>query len=146
MITTHPNIFTSYFSFPCIYLLLHKNIDGTLIRVSYEESLTLVVNSIEVACMTLVHPPTRSILLGTVAVILVIVIVPGTELHAIVGCEKLVTRIITKIKTFKGISSISANEVGICQAVFVSFRCHLERGIVGSTIKTRIETSYPELH
>ena len=73
--------------------------------------------------MTFVHPPTRSILFGTVAIILIIVTVPGTELHAIMGCEKLVTRIITKIIAIKCISSISTNEVSICQAVFVIFTC-----------------------
>lgn len=74
----------------------------------------MVINSIEVASMTLVHPPTRSILFSTVAFKLIIVIVPGTELHAIVGCEKLVARIVAKIIAIKGISSISTSKVGIC--------------------------------
>lgn len=85
--------------------------------------------------MTLVHPPARSILLSTVAIELVVVIVPGTEVHAIVGCEKLVTGIITKIVAVEGIPGISANEVGIGQAVFVGFRTHPEHGIVRGAVR-----------
>lgn len=104
----------------------------------------MVINSIEVASMTFVHPPTRSILFSAVAFKLIIVVVPGTELHAIVGCEKLVTTIVTKIIAIKRISSISTNEVGICHAVFVTFIFHPERSIVCSTTKKGIETLDPE--
>lgn len=78
------------------------------------------------ASVTFVHPPTRSVLFSTVAIKLIIVIVPSTELHAIMGCEKLVARIIAKIIAIKCVSSISTNEVSICQAVFVIFTRHLE--------------------
>lgn len=89
--------------------------------------------------MALVHPPTRSILFSTVAFKPIIVIVPGAELHAIMGGKELVTRIVTKIKAIKGISSFSFKEVGISQTVFVTLWCYVERAIVCSAVK-RTET------
>lgn len=100
-----------------------------------EEGRTLVINSVEVASVTLIHPPTRAILFCTVPFKLIIVIVPGTELHAIVGSEELVTGIITKIIAIEGIAGISADEVGVGQAVFVGLGCHPERGIVCSAVR-----------
>lgn len=44
--------------------------------------------------MAAVHPPPRAVLEGTVAVVLVIVVVGGAELHAVVHGVGLVARIV----------------------------------------------------
>lgn len=70
--------------------------------------------------MTSVHPPSRAILQSTVAIISVIVLVKGTELHAIVRCEELVARVVAKVKAVESISSITAHVESISQTVLVS--------------------------
>lgn len=86
--------------------------------------------------MTFVHPPTGPILLGTVAFELIVVVVPGAELHAIVGREELIAGVITEIVAIKGVSGVSTDEVGVGQAVFVSFRTYPEHGVVCSAGRT----------
>lgn len=81
--------------------------------------------------MTPVHPPAGAVLLSTVAIILVIVLVEGTELHAIVRRVELVTGIITKVEAIESISSITAKVVAVCQTVIVSLCSNSEHGVVG---------------
>lgn len=76
--------------------------------------LTLVVFAVQMRCMTSVHPPARAVLFSTVAIILVIVLVEGTELYAIVRRVELVTGIITKVKAIESISSITTKVEAVC--------------------------------
>lgn len=92
--------------------------------------------------MTFVHPPTGPILLGTVAVKLVVVVVPGAELHAVVGREELIAGVVTEIVAVKGVSSVSPDEVGVGQAVFVRFRTHPEHGVVCSAVRMEWRMAY----
>ena len=84
--------------------------------------------------MASIHPPSRSILLSTVALKVVIVIIKGAEAHAIMVGIGFVTWIISKIKAIKSISSFATNKVGIGQSVLVFFSSHFEHGLVSSAV------------
>lgn len=84
--------------------------------------------------MTSVHPPSRSILLSTIALKVIIVAIIGTESHAIMEGIGFVTWIISKIKAIKGISSFATNKVCIGQSVLVLFSSHFEYSIISSAV------------
>lgn len=84
--------------------------------------------------MTSIHPPSRSILLSTVASEVIIVVVIGTEPHAIVRGKGFVTGIISKIKAIKGIPGFTTDKVGISQSILVLFTSHFEYSIVSSAV------------
>lgn len=94
------------------------------------------------ASVALVHPPAGPVLLGAVALELVVVVVPGAELHAVVGREELIAGVITEIVAVKGVSGVSTDEVGVGQAVFVSFRTHPEHGVVCSAVRMEWRMAY----
>ena len=93
--------------------------------------LTWVIFAIEVASVASVHPPSRRILEGTVAVVLVVVAVGGAELHAIVNGVSLVTSVIPEVKAIEGVSCIAAEVVAICQTVLILLCSNSEHGVVG---------------
>lgn len=80
--------------------------------------------------MASVHPPSRAVLEGTVAIKFVVVFVVSTKLHAVVRCEELVTRVISKVKAIKSVSCITTKVVAIGQTVHVNLGPHSEHGIV----------------
>lgn len=81
--------------------------------------------------MAAVHPPAGPFIQGTVLVVLVVVSVRCTELHAIVRRVEFVTRIFAKVETIKGIASISTVVIRIRQAVCIDFWSEFESGVVG---------------
>lgn len=93
--------------------------------------LTLIVSAVQVGSVASVHPPSRGVLEGTVAVVLVVVIVSRAELHAVVNGVGLVTRVIPEVKAIEGISCIAAKVVGVGQTVLVRLCSNTEHGIVG---------------
>lgn len=82
--------------------------------------------------MTSIHPPPRSILLSTVAFIVIVVIVIGTEPHAIVVGVGFITWVIPKIESIEGIPGVTPDEVGVGQSVLVLFTPHSEHSVVSS--------------
>lgn len=77
-----------------------------------------------------VHPPAGAVLLSTVAVVLVVVLVVGAELHAVVRRVELVTGIVSKVEAIESISSIAAKVVAVCQAVVVDLWPNSEHGVI----------------
>lgn len=69
--------------------------------------------------MTSVHPPAGAVLQSTVAIVLVVVLVDGTELHAVVGRVELVAGIIAEVEAIESISGIATKVVAVRQAVLV---------------------------
>lgn len=84
--------------------------------------------------MTSIHPPSRSILLSTVSSEVVIVVIIGTEPHAIMRGKGFVTWIVSKIKAIKGIPGFATEKVGVSQSILVIFTSHFEYSIVSSTV------------
>lgn len=84
--------------------------------------------------MTSIHPPSRPILLSTVAFIAIIVIIMGTELHAIVVGVGFITWVISKMISIKGIPGFTTDEVGVSQSILVFFTSHSEYSIVSSAV------------
>lgn len=84
--------------------------------------------------MTSIHPPSRSILLSTVASKVIIVIIIGTEPHAIMIGKGFVAWIISKMKAIKGIPGFTTNKVGVSQPILVFFTSHFEYSIVSSAV------------
>lgn len=80
---------------------------------------TLVVFAVQVCSMASVHPPAGAVLLGTVAVVLVVVLVEGAELHAVVGRVELVTGIVSEVKAGEGVSRVAAKVEAVGQAIHV---------------------------
>lgn len=85
--------------------------------------------------MASIHPPARSVLLSTVAFILIVVTIMCTELHAIVEGVGFITWVISKVISIKGISSITPDEVGIRQSILVFFTSHSEYSVVSSAVE-----------
>ena len=80
--------------------------------------------------MASVHPPSGAILEGTVAVVLVVVVVGGAELHAVVNGVGLVTRV-PEVKAFEGVSCIAGKVVAVGQTVLILLWSNSENGVVG---------------
>lgn len=96
--------------------------------------LTYIIFAIEVTSMASIHPPPRSVLLSTVAFVVVIVVIMGTEPHAIVVGVGFITWVIPKIVSIKGIPSVTPDEVGISQSILVLFTSHSEYSVVSSAV------------
>ena len=92
---------------------------------------TLIVPAVQVASMASVHPPSGAVLEGTVAVIPVVVVVRGAELHASVRGVDLVTRILPEVKAIEGVSRSATKVVGIVETVLVLLCSNSEHGVVG---------------
>ena len=69
--------------------------------------------------MASVHPPSGRILEGTVAIVLVVVVVGGAELHAVVNGVGLVTRVVPKVKAIESVPCIATKVVGVGQTVLI---------------------------
>ena len=92
--------------------------------------LTRIVFAVEVAGMASVHPPSGAILEGTVAVVLVVVVVGGAELHAVVNGVGLVTHV-PEVKAIEGVSCIAGKVVAVGQTVLILLWSNSENGVVG---------------
>lgn len=93
--------------------------------------LTGVVFAIKMGSVASVHPPTGSVLLSTVAFEPVVVTVEGAELHAVVGCERFVAGVASKVITVECIPSVAAKVKPVCEAVLVGLRSNSEHVVVG---------------
>lgn len=93
--------------------------------------LTSVVFAIQMGSVASVHPPAGALLLGAVAVVLVVVVVVGAELHAVVGRGVFVAGVGAKVEAVEGVSSVAAKEKAVHQAVLVGLRSDSEHVVVG---------------
>lgn len=93
--------------------------------------LTSVVFAIQMGSVASVHPPAGALLLGAVAMVLVVVVVEGAELHAVVGRGVFVAGVGAKVEAVEGVSSVAAKVKAVHQAVLVGLRSDSEHVVVG---------------
>jgi len=98
---------------------------------SSPRGLTLVVFAVQMCRVASVHPPAGAVLLSAAALVLVVVLVHGAELHAVVRRVELVAGIVAEIEAVESVSRVTAEEVAVRQAVHVALGAHAEHGVVG---------------
>ena len=117
--------------------IIQSNANEMVWRWFWPRALTLVVSAVQMCSMTSVHPPAGAVLQSTVAVVLVVVLVDGTELHAVVRRVELVAGVIAKVEAIESISGVATKVVAVRQAVFVGLWSNSEHVVVGIPGETR---------
>lgn len=92
--------------------------------------------------MTSVHPPAGAVLQSTVAIVLVVVLVDGAELHAVVRRVELVAGIVAKVEAVESIPGVATKVVAVRQTVLVGLRSNSEHVVVGIPGETKATEGY----